>query len=145
MTFRFAQVSAAVLLASSTSAAPVPKELRGKRSDAAVFVGAWETVVALAAGQPTGKATWTFDAGLKMNSVSLGNTGPGSEWVVTLDPTKSPREIDIVQPNAHFKGIYEFDGADIKIAFALGQRPTDFDARPGVSYNLLRRVPVGKK
>ena len=118
-------------LAAAALAAPVPKDFAKKRPDAEVFVGAWDTVVAESAGQPTGKATWTFDANRKMVSA------PNTEWVITLDPTKSPKEIDI----GFYKGIYQFDGADIKIAFASEQRPTDFDAKPGVYYNLLRRVP----
>ncbi len=128
-------------LAAAALAAPVPKDFVKKRPDAEVFVGAWDTVVAESAGVPTSKATWTFDAELKMTSVSLGGAGPGSNWVIKLDPTKSPKEIDI----GHYKGIYAFDGADIKIAFASAGRPTDFDAKPGVYYNLLRRVPTGKK
>ena len=123
-------------LAAVSAAAPVPKDFVKKRPDAEVFVGAWDTVVAESAGQPTGKATWTFDAGLKMVSTPPGG-GRWSEWVITLDPTKSPKEIDI----GHYKGIYQFDGADIKIAFSTSERPTDFDAKPGVYYNLLRRVP----
>ncbi len=122
-------------LAAAALAAPVPKDFAKKQNDAEAFVGAWDTVVALDAGKPTGKATWTFDAKLKMVSA------PNTEWVITLDPTKSPKEIDI----GFYKGIYQFDGADIKIAFSSGQRPTDFDAKPGVYYNLLRRVPDGKK
>ena len=48
-----------------------------------------------------------------------------------------PKEIEI----SNYKGIYEFDGADIKIAFAIdGARPTDFKPAPGVYFNLLRRV-----
>jgi len=127
---------ALLLLAAVSPAAPVPKDFAKKRPDAEVFVGAWDTVVAERAGRPTGKACWTFDAELKMVSAPS-----NSEWAITLDPTKSPKEIDI----GHYKGIYQFDGADIKIAFASGQRPTDFDPKPGVYYNLLRRVPDGKK
>jgi uncharacterized protein (TIGR03067 family) len=141
MKFRLVLVSVAVLLAAVSTAAPVPKEFSKKRTDADVFVGAWETVVALDAGKPTGKATWTFDTDLKMNSTPLGGTKPDSEWVIKLEPNKSPKEIDIT----HYKGIYEFDGADIKIAFSTVGRPTDFDAKPGVYFNLLRRIPDGKK
>ena len=127
-------------LTAATVAAPVPKDFGKKLTDAEAFVGEWDTVVAETAGQPTGKATWTFDAELNMTSVSPGGRGPGSKWAIRLDPTKTPKEIDITD----FKGIYEFDGADIKVAFA-SVRPTTFDPKPGVYYNLLRRVPAAKK
>ena len=130
------------LAAAAAWAAPVLKDFAKKRPDAEVFVGVWDTVQAECNGVPTSKATWTFDAELKMTSVPLGGGGGGSHWVIKLDPTKSPREIDIT----NYKGIYEFDGADIKIAFTLGgERPTGFDAKPGLYYNLLRRVRDGGK
>lgn len=122
-------------------AAPVPKEVKAKRTDAEVFVGAWEIVRSEVNGKPRGGdlTTWTFDTDLKMKSVPAG-ARPGSEstWVIKIDPEKTPKEIDITG----YKGIYEFDGGDIRIAYTLGgNRPTTFDPQPDVYFELLRRVP----
>jgi uncharacterized protein (TIGR03067 family) len=66
----------------------------------------------------------------------------GAEFRVKLDPSKTPREIDL----GDYKGIYEIDGDDARIAFtgAGGKRPTDFDPKPGVFDNRLCR-PADKK
>ena len=128
---------AVFLVGTVAAAAPVPKEV-SKVTDAERFVGTWETAVSESGGQPYSKAHWTFDANLKMTSRSNGaGESGGSEWVIKIDPTKTPKEIDITG----YKGIYEFDGADIKVAYTVGgPRPTDFKAAPGKYYSLLRRV-----
>ena len=130
-------LAALLLVCTTASAAPVPKEV-AKRPDAELFVGTWETVVSEAGGQPHSKARWTFDAALKMVSIPVGGAvGGGSEWVIKIDPAKTPKEIDI----GGYKGIYEFVGADIKLVYTLGgPRPTDYSAAPGKYYSLLRRI-----
>ena len=130
-------LAALLLVGATVSAAPVPKEI-AKRPDAEIFVGAWDTVVSEAGGQPHSKARWTFDAALKMVSTPIGGgAGGGSEWVIKLDPAKTPKEIDI----GGYKGIYEFVGADIKVVYTLnGPRPTDCESTAGKYYSLLRRV-----
>jgi uncharacterized protein (TIGR03067 family) len=120
----------------TTSAAPVPKEVV-KRPDSELFVGAWDMVVSEAGGQPHSKARWTFDAALKMVSTPAGGAGGGSEWIIKIDPAKTPKEIDI----GGYKGIYEFVGADIRLVYTLGgPRPTDYEPVAGKYYNLLRRA-----
>lgn len=132
------EVATLLFLATVGAAAPVPKDFAKEKPDPERFVGAWEIIEATHNGQPFSKATWTFDAALKMRSVSPGGRGPGSEWTIKLDPAKSPKEIDITQ----LKGIYAFAGADLKIAYRVdGTRPTGFDPQPGLYYNLLRRLP----
>lgn len=52
-----------------------------------------------------------------------------------------PKEIEIT----NYRGLYEFDGEDIRIVYTLGgDRPTSFDSKPGVYYTVLRRVKDGK-
>jgi uncharacterized protein (TIGR03067 family) len=62
------------------------------------------------------------------------------EWKVkTLDPTKTPKAIDIEVASGSYKGvvylgIYEFDGDTLRICFAMPDRPvrpTEFSAGKG--------------
>jgi uncharacterized protein (TIGR03067 family) len=116
--------------------APVPKAI-SRLSDEERFVGVWDTVVSEINGNQHTKARWSFDSNLKMTSSSGGST-----WTIKLDPNKLPREIDITD----YKGIYEFNGDEIKIAYTLGApRPIDFTAAPGKYYCVLRRVPNDAK
>ena len=119
-------------------AAPVPRAK--KRPDAEVFVGSWDLVVTEYEGRPIDKGTWIFDEKLELKSVSPNEGGRFTTWDIKLDPEKSPKEIDV----GGFKGIYEFDGEDIRVAFASGDRPTTFAAKEGVYYYLLRRVESKK-
>jgi len=130
-------LSFALLLSMPVAAAPVPKEV-AKRTDAEIFVGVWETAVSENAGQPHTKARWTFDAKLKMvSNPHDGGEGSRTEWAIRIDPAARPKQIDI----GDYKGIYEIDGADIKLVYTLsGERPTDYKAGPGKYYSLLRRV-----
>jgi uncharacterized protein (TIGR03067 family) len=125
-------------VAAAAVAAPVPKQLKAKRPDAEVFVGAWETVLTEHHGQPAPKAVWTFDAELKMQSRPLNPKETwSSEWVIRIDPTTTPKQIDI---GKGYQGIYEFDGDDIRIAYTGGERPTNFDGKGKMYYTVLRRV-----
>jgi uncharacterized protein (TIGR03067 family) len=62
------------------------------------------------------------------------------QWKVkTLDPTKTPKEIDIEVASGKYKGvvylgIYELKGDTLRICFAMPDRPvrpTDFSAGKG--------------
>ena len=128
--------------ASSAFAAPVPKEV-SRQTDAERFVGTWETVVSESGGKPYSKARWTFAEDLKMTSKPLpGETGGTSEWVIKIDPKAKPKTIDI----GGYPGIYDFDGAEIRIAYAVGgERPTELSSKGSQFYSVLRRVPGVKK
>jgi uncharacterized protein (TIGR03067 family) len=133
---------ALLVLAAVAAAAPVPKALKAKRPDAEVFVGTWETVVKEVDGRPVPKTVWTFDADLTMWSKSPGEGGQGTRWAVKIAPDATPKRIDIDT----FLGVYEFDGDDIRLAYTLnGDRPTTFDAKPGVYNVVIRRVKEGGK
>ena len=131
---------ALLFIAVTAVAAPVPK-VKSKKPDAEVFVGRWEAVNPGKEGEMYGKATWTIDDRLGLKIAYPEEDGRHTEWQIKLDPEKSPKEIDV----GGFKGIYEFDGDDIRIADTSGERPTSFDPKPGVSFHVLRRLPEKDK
>jgi uncharacterized protein (TIGR03067 family) len=130
----------AVLLVATSAAvaAPVPKALKKQLPDPERFVGKWDVVRTELNGEALGTHAklWTIDAGLKMKSFH--DSGQVLNWTLKLDPAKSPKEIDI----SSYKGIYEFDGDDLRIAYDTGDgtRPTTFDAKPDVYVETLRRA-----
>ena len=126
----------AVALAVSTSAAPVPKQLKAKRSDAEVFVGTWDLVEGNNGGL---RYAWTFDEDLTMWSKAAGGNGPGAKWVIKIDPDKSPKEIDLNSDGTRYKGIYEIDGDEIRLVYS-GERPANFDNKARTNYTVLRRA-----
>ena len=130
MRFTAALLSAAVVL--TASAAPVPKALKAKRPDAEVFVGKW----AVETNGVTGRHVWTFDEDLTRWSKGVGANGPGSKWVITIDPDQSPKHINI---GPDYKGIYEIDGDEIRLVYS-GLRPANFDDKARTNYTVLRRA-----
>lgn len=116
---------ALLLVGSLAVSAPVPK-VKKPPPDPERILGAWDVVEnhANGANQPEGKVTvWTFTEG-KMHS-SSGN----STWTIKLDPDAAPKQIDITD----YKGVYEFDGEKLKIAYTIGaNRPTELKSGPNV-------------
>jgi uncharacterized protein (TIGR03067 family) len=57
----------------------------------------------------------------------------------TLDPTQSPRAIDLKSPGFAARGIYEFEGRRLRICYNARVRPTRFDPeeREQEPYNVL--------
>lgn len=51
---------------------------------------------------------------------------------VKLDVSPTPQQIDLVLPDRTLKGIYEVDGATLKIAYTLegDARPSEFASKP---------------
>ena len=130
-----------LLLVTTSVAAPVPKQLKAKRPDAELFVGQWDVLRTEQNGQPQANhaKVWTIDADLKMKS--LHGAEQVLKWTLKIDPDKTPKEIDV----SHYKGIYEFDGDDIRVAFSVvGDRPTSFDPKVMVHYIVLRRTDPKK-
>ena len=69
------------------------------------------------------------------------------ESTIALDPGKKPKAIDITpldgpEKGKAMKGIYELDGDTLKMAFELGERPTDFIFKKGGAREVytLKRV-----
>jgi uncharacterized protein (TIGR03067 family) len=124
----------ALLIAGSlTLTAPVPKKLNSYPPDPERMQGAWEIVVNETNGRPKVESqvtVWTF-TGEKMHSTS-GNTN----WVIKLDPTQSPKHIDI----GDYRGVYEFDGDKLTIVYASGERPTEVKSANRNHMSVLTRV-----
>jgi uncharacterized protein (TIGR03067 family) len=131
-----ALLTAFLLAVHAPLAAPVPK-VKSKRPDAEAFVGAWEAVSPAHDGQILGKALWTFDDKLGLRIEYPEEGGRYTSWAVALAPEDTPKGFDL----GGFKGIYEFDGDDIRVAYTAGdRRPPDFDLKDGVYVRTLRRV-----
>jgi uncharacterized protein (TIGR03067 family) len=110
------------------------------KKDLAKFQGSWNLISAERDGKKTPqeeakKITLTIQANqfvLRKDSVII------SEGSLTLDPTKTPKEIDesiTTGPNKGktFLAIYEIDDKHHKICFAAAgkERPTAFSSIPG--------------
>jgi uncharacterized protein (TIGR03067 family) len=110
--------------------------MKNKHPDAELLVGTWEAVAPGKEGQMWGRATWTIDDKLGLTIASPEEGGRFTTWAVRIDPDKAPKEIDV----GGFKGIYEFDGEHVRVAYTSDDRPTTFSPEPGVDYYVLRRV-----
>lgn len=132
---RLLAVLLAVVVAVGASAAPVPKELKKKRSDAEVFAGEWQVVSTERNGQPQANHAnvWTIDADLKMKTIHP--SGQVLNWTLKIDPEKTPKEIELTS----YKGIYEIDGDEIRLVYS-NQRPANFDDKARNNYTVLRRA-----
>ena len=137
---------AIVFLASSLLAAQPPQPDAAKE-DLKKLQGAWK-VEKIEAG------------GMELKDVKLGtltfkdNMIPefGAEMSVKLDPSKKPKEIDLVRTKdgRPWYGVYDLDGDKLKLSLALVEpgklaeqkRPTDFDTKkPQMVFTLTRAKP----
>jgi uncharacterized protein (TIGR03067 family) len=59
-------------------------------------------------------------------------SGDTFNGTVKLDAAPTPKQIDLVLPDRTLKGIYEVDGATLKIAYTLegDARPSEFASKP---------------
>jgi uncharacterized protein (TIGR03067 family) len=56
-----------------------------------------------------------------------------SEGTYALAPDRRPREIDLVSALSTWKGIYELNGATLRLALLFGdERPTEMSSRLGL-------------
>ncbi len=99
--------------------------------------GEWTFVSGEKAGQapPGGElkmATVTFTG----NEISCTGVPHEAKGTFSLDPTKSPREIELTMNGHAIKGIYRLEGDALTIC--LGEeRPTEFATREGVNALLM--------
>lgn len=110
--------------------------------------GAWRVISATVAGQPRGaeeNARWTIAGATIVMEVEERREGR-----FTLDPSKSPRRIDIVAASSdgaqpeEIHGVYELRGDDLSVCLGSGDEPRPTSLRPGtgqVSFVLKRERP----
>jgi uncharacterized protein (TIGR03067 family) len=109
------------------------------RKDLAKFQGAWQPIKYVVDGKETKESDLNKIKLTVKDNVSTisrgGDTGKGS---YTLNPGKSPKELDIKITAGDDKGktylaIYEFDGDDLKICLNRNgkTRPTKFESKKG--------------
>lgn len=118
--------------AALTAQPPAPKAKAKKDQD--LIQGNWD-IVGLEAG---GKAeeeknykgnTFRFD---KDKAFLLERNYPPVEFALALDPTRTPKTIDLTAKNAVVRGVYKLDGDNLTLALGVGSaRPTDFATKAG--------------
>jgi len=135
--------SLALLLLFSTAlfAAPVPKN-KNPEPDEKRILGTWEITRAELNGKDFSKAFWEFQENKMFSRDQLDGSG-GSEWVIKIDPSKSPKEVMI----GDYPGIYLFDGDTLTICYRTDNtRPEKMTSEDNTYLNVLKRVasPVKK-
>ena len=133
-------------LAGSAFAAPVPKELK-TRPDAARIQGLWVFEVYDMGGKEAKGTRWYFEED-KMYSGGLNTTdNKGAMYTIALRPEMRPAEMDIlVNGTINCRGIYEFVGDDLRIAYYQGnQRPTEYSSAPQKAVIVMKRAPETAK
>lgn len=119
-------------------------------SDKEKLQGTWEVIRVEQAGQkvpesaPIYKRIYVFNGDKTFVRGEEGNRQ--SEAKYRLDSSKTPKEIDLLVPDATLKGIYEIEGDELKLHIGgpAGDedRPNDFSTRSGSRSRLVvyRRV-----
>jgi uncharacterized protein (TIGR03067 family) len=88
---------------------------------------------------------------VKGNALEIVNPETGKSRTATfrIDPSKSPRRIDLVNPdNRIYRGIYKFEGDNLVICLERDQeesRPIAFEANEGSERVLFRLTPASLK
>jgi uncharacterized protein (TIGR03067 family) len=106
----------------------------GAASDKDKILGTWKAVSGEADGKPIEgemikTLTFVFKADNKLTLTEGSHTGDGT---YTLDPSKNPKEIDIMlSEEAPGKGIYTLEGDELKICGSRSKqdRPKDFSSK----------------
>ncbi len=119
-----ALVSAASLLVSGTSS--VADE------DPAKLAGNWTVDSFEFNGTPVAEMMGAIREFTGENYTLTPKSGQTYKGTFKLDPTQTPKQIDLVLSDRTLRGIYELDGAQLKLAYALegDARPTEFASKP---------------
>ena len=134
---------ATLLVCASATAAPVPKEL--KQDDATRLVGEWQTVRSEFNGREYIKDYLIFTR----DTVNWKpqKDGPDYLWKLTLDPTASPKEFQIVMSgnmNIRYSGLYKLDGDRLTLVCKQNAKPDGFTSENGTYYHELVCVAGAK-
>lgn len=127
---------------------PAPKSVidRKEKTDAELFQGAWAITGLETGGKIEPEKNYrgnTFTFAKDKATLREGLFAP-VEFTFTIDPTKSPRTIDLTAKNAVVRGIYKFEGDSLILCLSIGpNRPTEFVTRPGGESELftMKRSP----
>lgn len=129
-----------LLSASCAVAAPAPfakPERRGLRTDLDRLQGVW----ALVPNEDRAGVTLSVE-GSKF-TLTL-DRRRAERYAVTLDPTSSPRKIDLIErvggKDELIQGIYRFQGDMLVLRFGHAGRPTDFAAADGSRENATQHT-----
>jgi uncharacterized protein (TIGR03067 family) len=135
-----------VLLAGPLLAAEAPKEDAAKK-DLEKMQGHWALISLEEKGKTATEARrqeWKLSLDGDQYTFTIGDVT--AKGVYKLDPTKKPKELDIVVKDGPDKGrtkpaIYEFDADNIKMAVAdTGtERPKDFSPNKGYDVEAWKR------
>jgi len=128
------------------SPAPPETESAPPKPDQEALQGTWQAValelngeLADARAQAQARTRYTIKGSQWLN-------GQGGEAAVTLDPTKTPKEIDIVatgglgvEKGVTYRGIYQIKGDVLKLCLNGGnmERPREFTTKPGTPLKVL--------
>lgn len=121
-----------VLFSHVAAQEPVPK----KKSDLDAIIGTWWIVGLENGGKTHPEKTFrgnTFSFG-RMKGANIATLAEGKytpvEFGFSLDPTRTPKSLDLVLRGNTVRGIYKLEGDDLTICMSLGgPRPTDFATR----------------
>jgi uncharacterized protein (TIGR03067 family) len=117
-------------------------------SDKDVLQGTWVVVSAMVAGEnlpdEVAKTIKMIIKGDKATVEILGETKAGS---YTIDPAKKPKTVDLNTEGMNLKGIYAFDGKNLKMCVCDGERPTEFKSEANTQNILVtfKRAEEPKK
>jgi uncharacterized protein (TIGR03067 family) len=122
------------LACSATAQLPEPK----KKSDQELIKGTWRVVALESGGKAQSEKAFsgnTFEFA-KMNgqdtAILSERAYPQVKFNYSLDPNKSPKEINLATKGNKALGIYKLDGDDLTICVSLGgARPVEFVTRAG--------------
>ncbi len=133
-----------VMCVLATGAAGQDAGKKADKSDDEVFQGTWsiaslETMGVVTDDEDIKAATVSFAAG----SVTVRFGGKDMALSYKLDPSKKPKQIDIIEPgngkDQVHQGIYKVEGDTITIciAHANGTRPTEFTTNGSIDKLLV--------